>query len=273
MKALVVKSVLAMGDEVAMSFSYRAGIPPFEMKEVVQVKDPKAMLDIQKEMAGFATTMYAAMGLPMDFVYAPSVEKYKGTDIGLYQIKFSSKDPNDQTVKAMEMMYGKQGLQYPMAITSDRFLLAMGPDAMNQIKAMIDAKQPGSAAGDIKTALNTIADNTKAEMVASVNVLKLIRGMSQMGQQMMAQSGRKMPDFWQGVDPNTTSCMAIAAFIENGRIREQLILPKEHLLETAKVMMQIQQQQMAYYMKQSQKSQKTDANEIPAEKKMPLKRQ
>jgi hypothetical protein len=274
MKALVIKSIPAMGDEVAMSFSYRAGMPPFEMKEVVHINDSKTMLDIQKEMAGLVTTTYAAMGMPMEFAYAPSVEKYKGIDVGLYQIKFSSKDPNDQTMKAVEMMYGKQGLQYPMAVTSDRFLLAMGPDAMNQIKAMIDAKQPEPAAGDMKTALNIIPNNAGAEMVASVNILKLAKGMSDMmGQQMAAQSGREMPNFWQGIDPNTTSCMAAATFVENGRVRGQLILPKEHLLETAKVMMQIQQQQMAYYMKQSQKSQKTDANGIPVEKKMPLKRQ
>ena len=272
MKALIVKSVLAMGDEVAMSFSYRAGIPPFEMKEIVAVNDSKALFELQKESQETIEYFYKMTGMPMKFAYAPSVEKYKGTDIGLYQFKFVAKDPNDQTVKAMEMMYGKQGLRYPMAITSDRFLLTMGPDAMNQLKALIDAKQPGPAAADVKTAMTLIPDNTRAEMVASVNLLKLMKGLSEVGQQMMTQSGHQMPDFWQGVDPNTTSCMAAAAFIENGRIREQLILPKEHLLETAKVMMQIQQQQMAYYMKQSQKSQKTDANEIPAEKKMPLKR-
>jgi len=272
MKALVSKSILAMGDEAAISFSYRAGMPPFEMKEMVAVNDSKALLELQKESQETIEYFYKMMGMPMGFAYAPSVEKYKGTDIGLYQFKFVAKDPNDQTVKAMEMMYGKQGLQYPMAITSDRFLLTIGPDAMNQLKALIDAKQPGPAAADVKTAMTLIPDNTRAEIVASVNLLKLMKGLSEMGQQMMTQSGHQMPDFWQGVDPNTTSCMAAAAFIENGRIREQLILPKEHLLETAKVMMQIQQQQMAYYMKQSQKSQKTDANEIPAEKKMPLKR-
>jgi hypothetical protein len=270
MKALVVKSVLAMGDEVAMSFSYRAGMPPFEMKEVVQVKDPKTMLDIQKEITGLVTTMYAAMGMPMTFTYAPSVEKYNGTDIGLYQFKFTGKDPNDETMKAIEMMYGKQGLQYPMAVTADKFLIAMGPDATTQIKAMIDAKQPGPAAGDIKTAFTLIPDNTKAEIVASINLLRLIKGASEMGQQMVAQQGMNMPNFWKGIDiGTTTSCMATAVFIENGRVRCRTILPKEHLAQTAKVLMQVQQQQMNYYMQQSQKKPGSDANSVPAPKHNP----
>jgi hypothetical protein len=84
---------------------------------------------------------------------------------------------------------------------------------------MLDAKQTGLAAGDIKTAMNLIADNTKAEMVASINILKLAKGLSQMSQQMGVQGGSEMPDFWQDVKTDTTSCMAAAVFINNGIVR------------------------------------------------------
>jgi saccharopine dehydrogenase-like NADP-dependent oxidoreductase len=157
-----------------------------------------------------------------------------------------------------------------MAVTADKFLLAMGPDAMTQLKTMIDAKQPGSVAGDIKTAIALIPDNTKAEMIASTNLLKLIKGVSEMGQQMTAQQGMDMPNFWKGIDiGTTTSCMATAIFIDNGSVRCRTILPKEHLAETAKVMMQVQQQQMNYYMQQSQNKPGSDANSIPAPKYNP----
>jgi hypothetical protein len=168
-------------------------------------------------------------------------------------------------MKTMEMMYGKQGLQYPMAVTADKFLIAMGPDATTQIKAMIDAKQPGPAAGDIKTAFALIPDNTRAEMVASVNLLRLIKGVSETGQQMTAQQGMNMPNFWKGIDiGTTTSCMATAVFIENGCVRCRTVLPKEHLVETAKVLMQVQQQQINYYKQQSQNKPGLDANSVPA---------
>lgn len=137
----------------------------------------------------------------------------------------------------------------------------MGPDAMTQLKALIDAKQPGPAAGDMKAALALIADNTQSEMVASINLLKLMKGASQMGQQMIAQSGMEMPDFWKDVELNTTSCMAAAMFIDNGSVRCQFVMPKEHLKETAAVMMQIQQQQMKYY-QQKQAQAGADANTV-----------
>jgi hypothetical protein len=270
MKSLTSKMMVAMGDEAAISFSYRAGTPPFEVSEIVAVNDAKTVLALQKESVELIGTFYQTMGMPMTFAFAPSVEKYNGVDIGLYQFKFSAKDPNDMTMKAMEMMYGKQGLQYPMAVTADKFLLAMGPDAMTQLKTMIDAKQPGSVAGDIKTAIALIPDNTKAEMIASTNLLKLIKGVSEMGQQMTAQQGMDMPNFWKGIDiGTTTSCMATAIFIDNGSVRCRTILPKEHLAETAKVMMQVQQQQMNYYMQQSQNKPGSDANSIPAPKYNP----
>jgi hypothetical protein len=269
MKSLMSKMMAAMGDEAAASFSYRAGMPPFEIKEIIAVNDAKTLLELQKESTELVGTLYQTMGMPMTFTYAPSVEKYNGIDIGLYQFKSTGKDPNDKTMKAMEMMYGKQGLQYPMAVTADKFLIAMGPDAMTQIKAMIDAKQPGPAAGDIKTAFALIPDNTRAEMVASINLLRLIKGVSEMGQQMTAQQGMNMPDFWKGVDiGTTTSCMATAVFIENGSVRCRTILPKEHLAETAKVLMQVQQQQMNYFMQQSQNKQGSDANSVPPPKKI-----
>lgn len=269
MKSLVSKMMTAIGDEAAVSFSYRAGTPPFEFKEMIAINDAKTLLELQKESMELVGNLYQTMGMPMTFSYVPSVEKYNGTDIGSYQFKFTGKDPNDETLKAMEMMYGKQGLQYPMAVTADKFLIAMGPDAMAQIKAMIDAKQPGPAAGDIKTAFAFIPDNTRAEMVASINLLRLIKGVSEMGQQMVAQQGMDMPNFWKRIDiGTTTSCMATAVFIENGRVRCRTVLPKEHLAETAKVLMQVQQQQMNYYTQQSQNKQGSDANSVPPPKKI-----
>lgn len=256
MKTLMAKWFPAMGDEVAGSFAYKAGTPPFEMKEVIQIKDANSVRSQQKEMVDFINTLYASMGLNMDFTYAASVEKHKGTDIGLYQIKFTPSDPNDPNDPAanmMQAMYGKQGLQYPIAITPDRFIMTMGPDAMNQIKALIDSNTPGTAAGDIKIALDTIPNSAKADMVMSINIPHLMKGMTEMASQMAAQTGNQMPDFWEGITVNTASAMSAASFVENGRVRGMLMLPKQHLAETVQVFMQVQQKQMAYYMQQSQK--------------------
>lgn len=262
MKSLMAKWFPAMGNEVVGSFAYKAGTPPFEMKEVIQIKDANSIRSQQKEMVDFANTLYASMGLNMDFTYAASVEKHKGTDIGLYQFKFSvsdSNDPNDPAANMMQTMYGKQGMQYPIAITPDRFIITMGPDAMNQIKALIDNTAPGAAAGDIKTALDTIPNSAKADMVMSVNIPHLMKGASDMASQSMAQAGMTMPNFWEGIAVNTTSAMAASATVENGRVRGILMLPKQHLAETIQIFTQVQQKTMAYYMQQQSQSQQQNS--------------
>ncbi len=252
-KSLMAKWSSAIGEEMAGTFAYKAATPPFEMKEIVQIKDANSIRSMQSEMLDSLNALYASMGMNMDFTYAESVEKHKGTDIGLYQFKFSISDPNDPAANAMQAMYGKQGMQYPVAITPDRFIITMGPDAMNQIKSLIDNTVPGAAAGDIKIALDTIPNSAKADMVMSINIPHLMKGMTEMGQQFAAQSGNEMPDFWEGIQVNTTSAMAAGAVVENGRVRGTLMLPKQHLTETVQVFMQVQQKTMAYYMEQSQK--------------------
>ncbi|MBN2511890.1 MAG: TlpA family protein disulfide reductase [Sedimentisphaerales bacterium] len=249
MKSLMHKWFAAYGSEAAGTFSYRSGTPPFEFNQIIQIIDAKAINELQKETIEPINSLYASMDLGMDFSYAASVEKYKGTDIGLYQIKFKAEDP---TSSIIESMYGKQGLQYPLATTSDRFLMTLGPDAMNQIKAMIDNPKAGPATGEIKTALDTIADSGKAEFVMSANVLSLMKGVTDMARQVTAGSGTEMPDFWQGISTKTTSNLSAAGFIEPGRIRGVMILPKEHLSEVVQAFMQIQQKQMEFYMQQSQ---------------------
>jgi thiol-disulfide isomerase/thioredoxin len=274
-KTLMAKWFPAMGEEVAGTFAYKAGMPPFEMKEVIQIKDANAIRSMQNEMLDSLNALYASMGMNMDFTYADSVEKYKGTDIGLYQFKFTVGDPNDPNnpaANAMQAMYGKQGLQYPIAITPDRFIITMGPDAMNQIKALIDSNAPGAAAGDIKTALDTIPNSAKADMIMSINIPHLMKGVSDMTSQSMAHSGHEMPNFWEGIAVNTTSAMAISSVVENGRVRGTLILPKQHLAETIQVFMQVQQKTMAYYMQQSQKQTNGpgDMNSLMLEPESPI---
>jgi len=248
-KPLINKWFVAYGNEIAGSFSYRAGTPPFEFSQIVQITDAKAVNALQKETIEPINSIYSSMGLNMDVTYAASVEKYKGTDIGLYQFKFKG---DDATSGAIESLYGKQGLQYPLATTSDLFMMSFGPDAMNQLKAMLDNPKAGPATGEIKTALDAIPDSSKAEFVMSANILSLLKGMMDMAGQFTAESGMEMPDFWNGVSTKTTSNLSAAAFVEPGQIRGVMVLPKEHLSEVVQAFMQIQQKQMAFYMQQSQ---------------------
>lgn len=254
MKPLMNKWFVAYGNETAGSFSYRAGTPPFEFSQIIQITDAKAVNELQKETIEPINSIYSSMGLNMDFTYAASVEKYKGTDIGLYQFKFKG---DDATSGAIESLYGKQGLQYPLATTSDLFMMSLGPDAMNQLKAMIDNPKAGPATGEIKAALDAIPDSSKAEFVMSANILSLMKGMTDMARQMSPGGESEIPDFWQGVATKTTSNLSAAAFVEPGQVRGMMVLPKEHLSEVVQAFMQIQQKQMAFMMQQQQGAQAT----------------
>jgi hypothetical protein len=246
----------AMGDEAAVSFPIAAERRLLNCRKLSPSTTPKPYSNFRKiQQVG---KYISGNGVPMTFAYVPSVEKYHGIDIGLYQFKFTAKDPNDASMKAVEMMYGKEGLQYPMAVPADKFLIAMGPNAMTQLKAMIDAKQPGPAVGDMKAALALITDNTKSEMVASINLLKLMKGTSQMGQQMIAQSGKEMPDFWKGIELIRQAAWPRRCFIDQWRVAARSSCPKNTSKRPA-VMMQIQQEQMKYY-QQQQTQTGADAN-------------
>jgi thiol-disulfide isomerase/thioredoxin len=255
MKAMIKKGFAAVGDEVAFSFSYAGGKPPIKLREVVAVKDSAAMKALMNDNIECANLMYQAMGFPATFKYQPGVSTYKGIPIDTATIEMKmTGDPNDPMEAAVKQMYG-DSFAYYMAQTPDKFYMTMGSDSQETLKAMLD--QPVAAAaptGDIKTAMDTLQNTPYTDLVCSVNIIKLMKGLGEMLQTMSGPEGVPgMPNFFASLkDVPSQSSMVLGGRAAEGQIALRAALPKQHLTEIITAAMKIQQQAMGAQQQQPQ---------------------
>lgn len=239
------KTYDAMGDEVAFSFSYAGGTPPFKFQEVVEIKKPDVMRDYMQNSMGFVNEMYKSMGIPAELKYEPAVSTYKDATIDALSFAMpDSDDPNMMMMqKEFEKLYGADGFKYYVAQTSDKFYMVMGPDGEQALKALID--QPASAppSGDIKIAMDTLKNTPYNDFVCSINVIKLMKGLGEMMQTMGGQANMgPAAGMFSGLkDIPTQSCFVTGGKISDGSASLRIALPKQHLIEVVSAAMQIQQ--------------------------------
>ena len=260
---MINKSMAATGEEVAADFGYGAGTPPFFLHEIFEVKDPKVMRDLFAENMAFITQIYEKMGMPVTFKVEKDAVSYKQTAIDKVTASFEFPDSGSAETAMIEAMYGKDGLQYPLAITDKAMLLTMGPDSMTEIKGLIDRSgSAGKTPARIDMAQKLLTDADTADMLMTFDFIGFMKGMSGMMAAMKnaIPEGEGAPDFtamFEGIPMESTSAMALAARLEDGKVKLQYALPKAHLKEITNVMMQIQQKMMMQQMQQQQMSPQT----------------
>jgi hypothetical protein len=251
MKALTHKMLTTMGDEIAFSFSYAAGKPPFKLREVIAVKDMDTMKQLTKESMELTGDFYAAMGMPMDFEYKTAVATYKNATIDKVVLTFPpSDDPNDPMQAAIEQMYGGD-LVYTIAQSADTYYVAMGEDSEADINALIDQDASASPTGETKVAIDLLQKTPYNDFVCSVNIIKLMNGLGELMQTMapmMQDCGdgepTPMPDIFGGLNIPSQSSLAIGGWSDVGQLETRIVLPKQHLIEIFGAAMQIQQKMM-----------------------------
>ena len=164
-------------------------------------------------------------------------------------------------LKEVEKMYGDD-FKYYMAQTNDKFYMTMGPDSEQTLKTLIDRPASSSApTGDIKIAMDTLQNTPYNEFVCSINIIKLIKGMTDM-MQSMGQSMSCRPDaepvanmFGGLKNIQSQSCLVAGGKISDGSASLRIALPKQHLIEVVAAAMQIQQQGMKTQQKMMQNQQ------------------
>jgi len=253
MKGLTHKMLPAMGDEIAFSFSYAAGKPPFKLREVIAVKDMDTMASLMNDYLDITDDFYAAIGMPMDFEYKTGVATYKNATIDKMVLTFPpSDDPNDPMQAAIEQIYGGD-LVYTIAQSADTYYVAMGEDNEADIKALIDQDASASPTGETKAAIDLLLKTPYNDFVCSVNIIKLMTGlgglMQNMGPMMQVGCGEDatpspMPDIFGGLNIPSRSSLAIGGYTADGQSNMRVVLPKQHLMEIFGAGMQIQQKMM-----------------------------
>ena len=250
MKELTRKVLPAMGDEVAFSFSYANGTPPFKLKGVIAVKDKTAIEEIMSEAIDLGQDFYAAMGLPVAFEYKPNIETYKNATINKMVLTFpSSEDSNNPMQDMMKKMYG-DNLTYMMALSSERYYIVMGADSEADIKGLIDMNTSAQATEETKAAIDLLQNSSYSDFVCSINIIKLMNGMSGLMQAMtptgIDSNGNPIhvPNIFKDLNLPSQSSLAIGGKIADGQIGTRTVLPKQHLMEIYGAVMQIQKKMM-----------------------------
>jgi peroxiredoxin len=240
---LTEKSLKASGKETFISFSYGSGQPPFALRQVQQINDPAFYKTAMQDGIAVANSMYKAMDLPFVFSYKPGVETYKNISFDAFVISFESQE-DDQMAEVIKQVYGPEGLTYYAAQTDKLMFTTFGPNSKNDLKALIDAPVNRAASGELQKAMAILGPTAqRADLVGSVNIIKLIKG----GLEMVQQTGvpvEALSAISQALDIQTQSCMAVSTTIANGKVASRLALPKQHLMEIVTVAMQIQNQMM-----------------------------
>jgi peroxiredoxin len=245
-KALAEKSLKAMGKEVFVSFSYGAGQPPFKMREVIAMNEPDFFKTFAAEGITAANSFYKTLKMPATLVYQPGVETYKNVSIDAVSVKFDVADSNDLAMKEVAKIYGPDGLSYYVAQKDKLAFIAFGPDSKNSLKTLIDTPTDKAVGGDLKTAMTILGpDAQKADMIGSINYIKLAKGGMNMVSQMGGPEAPGMfSEMAKAMDVPTQSCMAVSATVAKGKINSRLALPKQHLIEIISAAMKIQMQMM-----------------------------
>ena len=245
-KALADKCLKAMGNEVFASFSYVAGQPPFRFREVIAVKEPDFFKKIGPEGIEAGNNIYKAPKIPATLNYTPGVEAYKDVPIDAIAIKFQAADSNDVAMGEIEKLYGPDGFTYYTAQKDKLAYIALGPDSKNILHSLIDTPADKAVGGDLQKAMTTLGtDAQKADMVASINVLKLFKGLMDIAGQMGGPFPNEMfAAMAKALNVPTQSCMAASSTIAKGKINSRIALPKQHLMEITTAAMAIQMQAM-----------------------------
>jgi peroxiredoxin len=250
------KNINAMGYETFVSFNYTAGPPLFMMRQVQHLADP-AFYEEGGHQKGFqlANRLYAAMDIPMTFEFARGVETYKNVRIDTLQMPFVD-DPNNVELAMLGQMYDAEGFVYYIALKENLLFTTIGPDALKDIKTMIDTASYSTPRGELEKAFTIVGPAARqADTLASINLLKLLKGLFEMMDQAMSPftgGGGMFGKMKQALDLQTQSCMAFCARIDNGKISFRAALPKQHLTEVITAAMEIQQQIMQQQMEMMQ---------------------
>lgn len=243
MKTFMGQAIKMMGSETFTAFSYGSGQPPFMIRQVQDTNDPAFYKDMMPQGMALANALYEAMEMPLEFTHKPAVETYKNVAIDTFVISFVAEE-DDPAAAIIKQMYGPDGMTYYVAQKENLIFTTFGPNAKNDIKSLIDTPAGKAPSGELQKAITLLGPAAqKADMVGSINLIKLAKGGLGMAQQVGAPAELLAP-MAGALDIQTQSCMAASTTIANGKVSGRLALPKQHLMEIVAVAVQIQMQMM-----------------------------
>ena len=261
LEKLITKGIDAMGDSMAITFGIDSeDSTPFTGKYVIQVKDQEAFKQVLEEElklmdeGGVLADLYKGFGMEMDVEIDRDAGTYKGAQIGAAKVGIKVGGDGEMQAemsKMFEKIFG-DGLDYRWAFEKGNCVYTLGSDADGMIRELIDqvrAGGPKQIGSQMKAALEVLSNGDKADVVGTFN---FVRYMQMVGGFMASAAGADMPQ----VDTQTESNIAFAGrTTEAGNLAFQIVMPKEHLLETKSVFENVIQKIEEQQRKQKEKAQ------------------
>jgi thiol-disulfide isomerase/thioredoxin len=262
----VLNDMMAMiGNEIAFSFSYASGTPPFRFREVVELKEGASVKTLMTKGLDIANSLYKSMNMPFSLSYLPGTETYKGTAIDSMKLSFTEgAEQNEEFAEAVKTMYGGEGIQYYMAQKGKLLMMTMGPKGLEEIKSLIDQPASTAVTGDMKTALDLLGQSGYTDFAASMNIIRLMKGMGEMMQTLGGDAAMNpFKNIFSGMTIQSQSCLVMGGKIADSQFGMRTVLPKQHLIEVVTAAMQIQQQMMQQQMQQTPTQPQQEASATP----------
>jgi len=184
-------------------------------------------------------------GVGMKLSYEKEVAQYQDWTIDAMTLTFTSQDPNSPVKDMIDKMYG-DGFEYRFSATEDLMLMAVGPDVDTSIRQMIDQAQSlpsdASAPPEFQAALDSVPNAQQAGFVATYNYIRILSAMPSLVPGMPV------------VAAQSQSNLVFAGHAQNGIATLDIVVPKQHLMETIQyfMAMQMQVQQQAEQQRQQQ---------------------
>ncbi len=247
-KDLATDAMDAFGGAVAWSMSVAPkSKPPFAIKYVAPLKDKQKFYDVLERASGMINKgaiadFYAKLGLKVQFDLRRNAETHQGVSIDALRFTMQPVDANSVQGQMITAMYG-EGFDLRLAVVDGLLLYGLSNEPTQMINNLIDqakAGGPKQVPNETQAAMQLLGDVKQADFFGTYNILRFV-------QMVVAFLPIPLPQ----LDLPTQSNVAVAGDIGAGKLKVQIAVPKQHVLEAMMVLMKMQQQQM-----QSQQQQK-----------------
>jgi len=215
------------------------GKPPFAGRYIVNVKDPEKYMELLYESTELwnpqKTIDENKWPLEMSFVTHRNTSSYKGYSIDSAEFSIQAGDANSPQAQAINAIY-PEGLHYRWTTVEKLYLMTIGAKPDSAIRQVIDqamADTPAEIADQPQNALAMLPDAKNADFFATFNLVRLLN-------MVMGFAPVPMPM----VSMPTSSNLALAGNVADGRMVVKIALPKQHLMEIVSVFQTMAQQKM-----------------------------
>lgn len=249
LKKLAADSCDALGGPVAGAISIDAkNKPPFEVKYAATLKDPAKFRQILDEAStmidsGPIAEFYKSMGVKLTLDLQRTVETYKDVAIDAIKVGISLTDANLPQAEMVTAMYG-EGMNVQVATADNLLVYALAQDPAPMVHELIDRVKgsgPGQAPSDMQTAMQLIPGADQADFFVTYSIIRIMQ---------MATAFLPIP--MPQMNMPSQSAVAIAGNVGDGKMRLDVAVPKQQVMEVMGLVMQMQMQQMQQQQQQQQ---------------------